>query len=59
MKMRTSFWLVATSGTTQAGLIPISQPTADYISSTTLIPITVSNFTDVSSLRWESHDQLL
>lgn len=55
MKMRTSFWLVAsflvaTSGTTQAGLIPISQPTADYISSTTVIPITVSDFTDVSSL---------
>ena len=55
MGTRSSFWLaasflLATSATTQAGLTAISQPTSDYLSSTTLIPITVSNFTNIASL---------
>ncbi len=52
----TAFWgllasfLVATSGTAQAGLVPISQPTAEYISSTTLISITDTDSASVDSL---------
>lgn len=54
-RLRISFWLVVgllitTSGATQAGLILVSQPTASYLSSTTLIPITAGDFTDVTSL---------